>query len=149
MVHERFQRLWGRMQLGRFLVIWWYATLGWSAGLIFVAALMFGADETVSVGSFGALLGMYLSVTGIIESVRSRKDGQSRFKVGLVSTAALAAAYLGLAGAMDARPATWDLAGYFFGLTAMLGILGFLAALAVNVALHDPALQVARRGDAG
>ena len=74
---------------------------------------------------------MYLSVTAIIESVRSQKDRPGRFRVALVGTTAVAAAYLGLASAMGIAPARWELAAFFFVFTALLGFLGLVTALMI------------------
>ena len=76
--NDQYKRPW-QSQLGLFFIIWWYTTFCASAVLIFGAALMLNdADEIDSVGAFGTLMAMYISISAIIESVRSQKNRKKR-----------------------------------------------------------------------
>ena len=118
-----------RSQCSRYFIVWWYSTFCVSAFLIFVAALAStSADDIKSVGGLGALLVLYMSITAIIESIRSKKDddNRNRYKVWLIAATGLAAAYLGFASALDVAPASLAPAGMFLVITALLGFIGLV-----------------------
>lgn len=118
----------------RFLFLWWYATFGWTFVTIFGAALLLGADETDAVGSLKDLLGLYLVLTALIETVRAQNNLPGRLRAAFIGLAGIAVAYLGFVSTLDTTPARWEPALLFFGYTVVLGFLGLATAWGIWMA---------------